>query len=121
MTVLPVKDYEAAEIKKIRTDFGVTQVVFAGLLGVSKKTVEAWESGRNKPDGPARRLLAAIEEDPFFPSKYGLALDTHEPNEETIKAMAETDDAVLHPERNKSYTSVDEMFKDLCSDADTAK
>ena len=75
MTVLPLKEYEAADIKKIRNNIGATQVVFAGILGVSKKAVEAWESGRNKPDGPSRRLLAAIEEDPSFPSKYGLAVE----------------------------------------------
>lgn len=75
MTVLPLKEYEAADIKKIRNNIGATQVVFAGILGVSKKAVEAWESGRNKPDGPSRRLLAAIEEDPSFPSKYGLAAE----------------------------------------------
>ena len=75
MTVLPLKEYGAADIKKIRNNIGATQVVFAGILGVSKKAVEAWESGRNKPDGPSRRLLAAIEEDPSFPHKYGLAAE----------------------------------------------
>ena len=54
MTVLPLKEYEATDIKKIRNDIGATQVVFASIMGVSKKTVEAWEAERNKPDGPAR-------------------------------------------------------------------
>lgn len=80
MTVLPQKEYEAADIKKIRSHIGVTQAVFAGILRVSKKAVEAWESGRNKPDGPSRRLLAAIEEDPSFPSKYGLAVEVDKEN-----------------------------------------
>lgn len=56
MTVLPLKEYEATDIKKIRNDIGATQVVFASIMGVSKKTVEAWEAGRNKPDGPARPI-----------------------------------------------------------------
>lgn len=76
MTVLPLKDYNAADIKKIRKHIGATQAVFAGILGVSKKAVEAWEAGRNKPDGPSRRLIAAIEDDPLFPSKYGLTADS---------------------------------------------
>ncbi len=72
MTVLPLKEYDATGIKKIRNSIGATQALFAGILGVSKKAVEAWESGRNIPDGPSRRLIAAIEEDPEFPAKYGL-------------------------------------------------
>ena len=70
MTVLPLKEYEATDIKKIRNDIGATQVVFARIMGVSKKTVEAWEAGRNKPDGPARRLLAMVQEDPTILDKY---------------------------------------------------
>ena len=35
------------------------------------------------------------------------------PNEETIEAMAEAEDIIAHPEKYKSYTSVDEMMKDI--------
>ena len=70
MTVLPLKEYEATDIKKIRNDIGATQVDFASIMGVSKKTVEAWEAGRNKPEGPARRLLAMVQEDPTILDKY---------------------------------------------------
>ena len=35
----------------------MTQAVFASYMGVSKKTVEAWESGKTHPTGPACRLL----------------------------------------------------------------
>ena len=48
----PVRDYRPDEIKQLRTGLGMTQVVFAGFLGVSPKTVEAWEAGRNRPEGP---------------------------------------------------------------------
>ena len=51
MTVLPLKEYEATDIKKIRNDIGATQVVFASIMGVSKKTVEACET--NRMDLPA--------------------------------------------------------------------
>lgn len=39
------------------------QSVFADVLGVSKKTVEAWESGRNVPSDAACRLLELIGND----------------------------------------------------------
>ena len=35
----------------------MTQSVFAIYMGVSKKTVEAWECGRTHPTGPVFRLL----------------------------------------------------------------
>jgi putative transcriptional regulator len=53
------------DIKRLRTQtLGVSQAVFARLLGVSTKLVEAWEAGRNVPAGPARRLFEIIESDP---------------------------------------------------------
>lgn len=61
VTILPVKEYEAAEIKEIRKRTGLSQKLFAGYMGVSDKTVEAWESGKNKPSGVASRLLTMME------------------------------------------------------------
>ena len=46
ISISPVPDFEAGEIKNIRTELGMTQVLFAGFMGVSSKTVEAWEAGR---------------------------------------------------------------------------
>ena len=43
--VAPVVRYSASDIKKIRQDAGLTQALFAAYMGVSLKTVEAWESG----------------------------------------------------------------------------
>ena len=45
VTVVPVKEYNASEVKKIRNETGMSQKTFASYLGVSCKTVEAWESG----------------------------------------------------------------------------
>lgn len=64
LSLVPIRGYEAKEIKDIRNALGMTQAVFATFMGVSKKTVEAWESGRNMPDGPARRLFAIIQAAP---------------------------------------------------------
>jgi DNA-binding transcriptional regulator YiaG len=55
----------ADEVKRIRTELlGVSQAVFAQLLGVSVKLVEAWEAGRNKPAGAVCRLFELIKRDP---------------------------------------------------------
>ena len=70
MSVDPVLKFEASEIKTIRTELGMTQYLFAGLMGVSTKTVEAWESGRNIPNGPASRILSMLQADPHLPEKY---------------------------------------------------
>ena len=43
--ILPVKEYSGKEIRDIRTKAGMTQSVFASYMGVSIKTVEAWEGG----------------------------------------------------------------------------
>ena len=53
-------DWTPEQIKRIRLDISLTQPAFASLMGVSIKTVEAWECGRNKPSGCAARLLQVI-------------------------------------------------------------
>lgn len=57
-------EYDADQIKEARLQLGMTQVTFAEVMGVSKKTVEAWEAGTNKPAGTARRFLSVIQADP---------------------------------------------------------
>lgn len=61
VSVLPVKKYQASEIQQIRKSTGMSQKVFASYMGVSSKTVEAWESGTNYPSGTASRLLNMME------------------------------------------------------------
>lgn len=72
VTVQPIQVYKASDIKAIRNMVGASQALFANILGVSVKTVEAWESGRNQPDGAARRLLAMMQADPDLPTKYNI-------------------------------------------------
>ena len=55
--ILPVKEYDGKQIRDIRMKAGMTQSVFASYMGVSIKTVEAWEGGRTHPTGPVFRLL----------------------------------------------------------------
>lgn len=35
--------------------------MFARWFGVSTRTVEVWENGRNKPSGPSSRLLGLLQ------------------------------------------------------------
>lgn len=72
ISISPVPDFGAKEIKTIRNGLGMTQNLFAGFMGVSQKTVEAWEAGRNMPDGPARRILSMLEADPAIPQKFNI-------------------------------------------------
>jgi putative transcriptional regulator len=55
--------FDAKSVKKLRSELRLSQNAFADVLGVSKKTVEAWESGRNEPSGSACRLLEVISKD----------------------------------------------------------
>ena len=66
----PIKEYSSKDIKKIRTKVGLTQKLFASYLGVSVKTIEAWEEGINVPSGAASRLLSMLEKDEKTVEKY---------------------------------------------------
>ncbi len=59
--ITPVTKYSREQIKSIRNKAGMTQAVFASYMGISKKTVEAWELGRTHPTGPACRLLDILD------------------------------------------------------------
>jgi len=70
LTIKPVGTFNTDDIKQIRQRTGLSQVMFASSLGVSPKTVEAWENGRNKPEGASRRLLEIVRDDPCFLKRF---------------------------------------------------
>ena len=72
LTVAPIPDFSAEEIRSLRQDLKMTQGTFAAVMGVSSKTVEAWEAGTNIPLGTARRMLGLLKEDNSIPAKYNL-------------------------------------------------
>ena len=74
LSVSPLEKFTANEIKDIRKNTGMTQVLFAKYLGVSLKTIEAWEAGRNQPNGTACRMLSITKKDPQFPKRSGIIL-----------------------------------------------
>ena len=51
------------DVAQIRNSLSLTQKAFASVLGVSKRTVEAWEAGRTTPSPTARKLLYLISLD----------------------------------------------------------
>jgi len=65
-TILPEapKPMSPLGIRKLRKRLNASQAVFARCLNVSTKLVQAWESRRRAPDGPALLLLRIIERDP---------------------------------------------------------
>lgn len=72
VTISPVKDFSNKEIKNLREELNLTQITFAEVIGVTPKTVEAWEKGTNSPNGPARRIMAILKEDPESLKRYHL-------------------------------------------------
>lgn len=70
VTIEPLKNYKPAEIKSIRLSTGMTQKLFANYMGVSYKTIEAWESGTNNPNGSAKRLLTMMEMNTNLTKEY---------------------------------------------------
>jgi putative transcriptional regulator len=52
------------EVAAIRAKTGLTQPAFAKSIGVAVGTLQGWEQGRRRPEGPARVLLALIDKRP---------------------------------------------------------
>lgn len=56
--------YAAADVRRARELVGVSQPVFAQMLGVSAALVRSWECGQRKPAPIARRLLDLVRSNP---------------------------------------------------------
>jgi putative transcriptional regulator len=68
VTIPDPRPFDARAVKRLRTRMGMSQEVFARIVGVSRKLVEAWEAGTRIPAPIACRLLDAMDRDPtlFF-------------------------------------------------------
>jgi len=60
MCLPPIKEFNAAQIKRIRMRNKASQAVFAEYLNISKSTVQKWEQGQKKPNGPSLKLLNLV-------------------------------------------------------------
>ncbi|CCV64821.1 conserved hypothetical protein [Alteracholeplasma palmae J233] len=58
------KKVDSEFLKKFRHELHLTQLQLAKVLGVSKKTIEKWEQGKNPLLGPAARLVYLIHQNP---------------------------------------------------------
>jgi putative transcriptional regulator len=65
-SISPLPNFNSDEIKIIRKKLKLSQNLFAKAIGVSQKTIEAWESGRNIPQGPAQRMLYIMKNNPVI-------------------------------------------------------
>lgn len=70
--IAALPQFHGTKIREIRLKQNMTQKSLAAVLGVSIKTVEAWEAGKNIPEGPAQRLLDLIDKDENFLEKNGI-------------------------------------------------
>jgi putative transcriptional regulator len=75
--VIEIKEYKKGKValktielsepsapQVIRSKLKMSQSSFAGLLGVSMRTLQDWEQGRRAPQGPAVALLRIAEQHP---------------------------------------------------------
>ncbi len=62
-------EFSPFDIKSIRKKLHKSQTEFALMIGVSVSTLQNWEQGRRKPEGPARALLKVASENPEVVSR----------------------------------------------------
>jgi putative transcriptional regulator len=59
-----VTTFAPVDVKAIRQRLKKSQSEFARMIGVSVATLQNWEQGRRRPEGPARALLRVAAENP---------------------------------------------------------
>ncbi len=57
----PVPDYDAEQIRALRSRLNLSQPVFAAVLNTSTSTVRQWELGAKHPRGTSLKLLNILE------------------------------------------------------------
>jgi len=62
LCLTPVKKMNAAQIKRLRMRNKASQAVFAAYLNTSLSTVQKWEQGQKKPNGPSLKLLNLVQD-----------------------------------------------------------
>ena len=63
-TIARKRSLPDVNVKAERESLDMTQKAFANVLGVSKRTVEAWETGRSTPSPTAKNLIYLISQRP---------------------------------------------------------
>ena len=57
-------EFEDIDVKSVREDMGLSQYKFAMTIGVNVRTLQNWEQGHRRPQGPALALLTIFKNDP---------------------------------------------------------
>ena len=68
-TVARLRSLPDINVAATRKALNLSQKAFASVLGVSTRTVEAWEAGRANPSPTARNLMYLIASDPSLIAK----------------------------------------------------
>jgi len=59
-----VTEFHPDDVRATRHKLGKSQEEFALMIGVSVATLQNWEQGRRRPEGPARALLRVAAKNP---------------------------------------------------------
>ncbi len=59
-----VTEFRPDDVRAIRAKLAKSQAEFALMIGVSVATLQSWEQGRRRPEGPARALLRVAARSP---------------------------------------------------------
>ena len=59
-----VTECTSVDVRAVRQRLGKSQSEFARMIGVSVATLQNWEQGRRRPEGPARALLRVAAANP---------------------------------------------------------
>lgn len=58
-------EFSPVDVRAIREQLQQSQSEFARMIGISTATLQNWEQGRRKPEGPARALLQIAMSNPM--------------------------------------------------------
>jgi putative transcriptional regulator len=61
VTYVPTKE---VDVRRLRARMGLSQTKFAAKFGFSLDSIQNWEQGHRRPEGPARVLLVVIAKNP---------------------------------------------------------
>jgi putative transcriptional regulator len=59
-----VTEFRPEDVRSTRLKLDLSQEEFATMIGVSVATLQNWEQGRRRPEGPARALLRVAARNP---------------------------------------------------------
>ena len=63
--------WDAAQVRALRAQLGLTQARLAEELGVRQQTISEWETGAYQPRGASATLLGVVAEGAGFEYKVG--------------------------------------------------